>query len=202
MRTVLTFYIINVLKYDDDFSTVFFNIFNVLCFTTPLLGSIIADGYIGKFWPIFSVSIIYAIGQVMLAAASTQDSTSPIHPYLDFTGLVVIALGTGGIKPCVSAFGADHFDGTSDRMFSIYFSMLYFSINVGLMLASFISPYFRAQPCLGQDSCYPLAFGVPAVLMVVTTAIFMIGSPWYRKNPPPENVFGDIARLIGVCYGN
>ncbi|GMT07866.1 hypothetical protein PENTCL1PPCAC_30040 [Pristionchus entomophagus] len=167
-----------------------------------LLGSVIADGYIGKFWTIFIVSIVYAIGQIMLAVASTQNFTSSLHPWLDLTGLVVIAIGTGGIKPCVSAFGADQFDKGQDRMISVYFSMFYFSINAGAMISTFVSPLFRAQPCLGQDSCYPLSFGVPAVLMVVATGIFMIGSPWYRKNPPTENVFGEIARLIGGAIGN
>ncbi|GMT07867.1 hypothetical protein PENTCL1PPCAC_30041, partial [Pristionchus entomophagus] len=202
MRTVLTFYILNVLKFDESTSTIFFNAFSILCYLTPLLGSIIADGYIGKFWTIFSVSILYAIGQIMLAVASTQNWTSPIHPWLDLTGLVVIGFGTGGIKPCVSAFGADQFDKGQERMLSIYFSMFYFSINAGSMISTFISPIFRAQPCLGQDSCYPLSFGVPAVLMVVATGIFMIGSPWYRKKPPTENVFGEIARLIGGAIGN
>lgn len=202
MRTVLTFYILNVLKFSEDTSTIFFNAFSILCYLTPMLGSIIADGYIGKFWTIFSVSILYAIGQIMLAVASTQDWTSSIHPWLDLTGLVVIGFGTGGIKPCVSAFGADQFDKGQERMLSIYFSMFYFSINAGSMISTFISPIFRAQPCLGQDSCYPLSFGVPAVLMVVATGIFMVGSPWYRKNPPTENVFGEVARLVGGALSN
>ncbi|KAF8354384.1 pept-1 [Pristionchus pacificus] len=202
MRTVLTFYILNVLKFPESTSTIFFNAFSILCYLTPLLGSIIADGYIGKFWTIFSVSILYTIGQITLAIASTQNWTSSIHPWLDLTGLVIIGFGTGGIKPCVSAFGADQFDKGQERMLSIYFSMFYFSINAGSMISTFISPIFRAQPCLGQDSCYPLSFGVPAVLMVVATIIFMIGSPWYRKNPPTENVFGEIARLVGGAISN
>ncbi|GMT35284.1 hypothetical protein PFISCL1PPCAC_26581, partial [Pristionchus fissidentatus] len=202
MRTVLTFYILNVLKFPPDTTTIFFNSFTILCYLTPLLGSIIADGYIGKFWTIFSVSILYAIGQILLAVASTQNFQSSWHPWMDLTGLIVIGFGTGGIKPCVSAFGADQFDKNQDKMISIYFSMFYFSINAGSMISTFISPIFRAQPCMGQDSCYPLSFGVPAVLMVVATIIFMIGSPWYIKNPPTENVFAEVARIIGGAVGN
>ncbi|KAK5986269.1 hypothetical protein GCK32_014827 [Trichostrongylus colubriformis] len=50
MRTVLILYLLNVLKFTENQSTIFFNSFTVLCYLTPLLGSIIADGYIGKFW--------------------------------------------------------------------------------------------------------------------------------------------------------
>uniref|UniRef100_A0A1I7TXQ6 Oligopeptide transporter 1 n=1 Tax=Caenorhabditis tropicalis TaxID=1561998 RepID=A0A1I7TXQ6_9PELO len=196
MRTVLTFYLLNVLKFTGSQSTIFFNGLTVLCNTTPLLGSILADGYIGKFWTIFFVSILYAIGQVILALASIRNYQSSVHPWMDLAGLIIIGFGTGGIKPCVSAFGGDQFELGQERMISLFFSMFYFSINSGAMLSTFITPIVRSQPCLGQDSCYPLAFGIPAVLMVIGTLVFMGGSFWYKKNPPKENVFGEVSRLM------
>ncbi|UMM42076.1 hypothetical protein L5515_018051 [Caenorhabditis briggsae] len=202
MRTVLTFYLLNVLKFSDSQSTIFFNGFTVLCYTTPLLGSIVADGFIGKFWTIFSVSILYAIGQVVLALASIKNYQSSVHPWMDLAGLLIIAFGTGGIKPCVSAFGGDQFELGQERMLSLFFSMFYFSINAGSMISTFISPIFRSQPCLGQDSCYPMAFGIPAILMIVATLVFMGGSFWYKKNPPKDNVFGDVSRLMIGAVGN
>ncbi|EFO82401.1 CRE-PEPT-1 protein [Caenorhabditis remanei] len=202
MRTVLTFYLLNVLKFTDSQSTIFFNGFTVLCYTTPLLGSIVADGYIGKFWTIFSVSILYAIGQVVLALASIKNYQSSVHPWMDLSGLLIIAFGTGGIKPCVSAFGGDQFELGQERMLSLFFSMFYFSINAGSMISTFISPIFRSQPCLGQDSCYPMAFGIPAILMIVATLVFMGGSFWYKKNPPKDNVFGEVSRLMFGAVGN
>ncbi|VDM54635.1 unnamed protein product [Angiostrongylus costaricensis] len=198
MRTVLILYLLNVLKFNDSQSTVFFNGFTVLCYITPLLGSILADGYIGKFRTIFFVSILYACGQVILALASIKDKESKIHPWMDLAGLIIIGFGTGGIKPCVSAFGGDQFEIGQERMLSLFFSMFYFSINAGSMISTFISPIFRSQPCLGQDSCYPLAFGIPAILMVLATCLFMAGSFWYKKPPPKENVFGEVARVFGV----
>ncbi|CAJ0584640.1 unnamed protein product, partial [Mesorhabditis spiculigera] len=197
MRTVLTFYLLNVLKFSDNQSTIFFNGFTVLCYLTPVLGSIIADGFVGKFWTIFTVSILYAAGQIVLAIASTKDSSSSMHPWLDMIGMVMIGFGTGGIKPCVAAFGADQFEKGHERMLSMFFSMFYFSINAGSMISTFISPIFRSMTCLGQDSCYPLAFGIPAILMIVATVLFMLGSFWYKKPPPSDNVFSEVAKIIG-----
>ncbi|KAK6040819.1 hypothetical protein COOONC_21677 [Cooperia oncophora] len=145
MRTVLILYLLNVLKFTENQSTIFFNSFTVLCYLTPLLGSIIADGYIGKFWTIFSVSILYACGQVILAVASVKNEESSIHPWMDLAGLVIIGFGTGGIKPCVSAFGGDQFEVGQERMLSLFFSMFYFSINAGSMISTFISPIFRCE---------------------------------------------------------
>lgn len=37
---------------------------------------------------------------------------TPAQYAVFFFGLYLIALGTGGIKPCISSFGADQFDDT------------------------------------------------------------------------------------------
>uniref|UniRef100_A0AC35U4S8 Peptide transporter family 1 n=1 Tax=Rhabditophanes sp. KR3021 TaxID=114890 RepID=A0AC35U4S8_9BILA len=195
MRAVLTLYLINVMSFNNSNATIFFHAFTVLAYTSPLLGSILADGYIGKFWTIFSISIVYAAGQIILAVSSTVKKGSNLHPMLDIAGLVVIAIGTGGIKPCVSAFGGDQFPQHYTKMISVYFSIFYFMINFGSTISMIITPEFRTTPCLGYDSCYPLAFGVPAVLMLVATGCFMAGSFAYIKHPPKENV---AFRVVGV----
>uniref|UniRef100_A0A1I8AW98 Oligopeptide transporter 1 n=1 Tax=Steinernema glaseri TaxID=37863 RepID=A0A1I8AW98_9BILA len=187
MRAVLTLYLLNILQFDNDNATVLYHGFTVIAYASSLLGSILADGYIGKFWTIFFVSILYACGNVMLAVSSTFDKTSHIHPYLDFAALIVIGLGTGGIKPCVSSFGADQFPSHHTKMISIFFSVFYFTVNAGSTISMALTPIFRTLPCMGHDSCYPLAFGVPAALMVLSTVLFMIGSVSYKKVPPKEN---------------
>jgi len=85
-------------------------------------------------------------------------------------GLALIAIGTGGIKPCVSAFGGDQFKLPEQAsQLSSFFSVFYFSINAGSLLSTFVTPIFRKDVhCFGDDTCYPLAFGVPAVLMIVS----------------------------------
>uniref|UniRef100_A0A914YI60 Uncharacterized protein n=1 Tax=Panagrolaimus superbus TaxID=310955 RepID=A0A914YI60_9BILA len=143
MRTVLTLYLINILKFNNDNATIMFHAFTVFAYTSPIFGSILADGYIGKFWTIFFVSLVYAAGQIILATASTFNKNSSMHPWLDFLGLFVIAMGTGGIKPCVSAFGGDQFKPNYVKMISIYFSIFYFMINAGSTISTFITPLFR-----------------------------------------------------------
>uniref|UniRef100_A0A0N5A4A8 Oligopeptide transporter 1 n=1 Tax=Parastrongyloides trichosuri TaxID=131310 RepID=A0A0N5A4A8_PARTI len=197
MRAVLTLYLINVLSFDNSKATIFFHAFTVLAYTSPLIGSVLADGYIGKFWTIFSISLLYAGGQIVLAVSSTVAKGSSVHPFLDIAGLAIIAFGTGGIKPCVSAFGGDQFPSHYTTMISHYFSIFYFMINAGSTISMVLTPEFRATPCLGYDSCFPLAFGIPAVLMLVATGIFMAGSFSYIKLPPKENI---VFRVIGTIW--
>ena len=82
-------------------------------------------------------------------------------------GLVLIALGTGGIKPCVVAFGAEQFTlPQQQREITTFFGIFYACINLGSMISTILTPWFRELYCLGEE-CYVLAFGVPAVLMVI-----------------------------------
>lgn len=85
-------------------------------------------------------------------------------------GLLLIAFGTGGIKPCVAAFGGDQFVlPQQERYLSTFFSLFYFSINSGSLISSFLTPLLRNNvSCFGDNTCYSLAFFVPTVLMAVS----------------------------------
>lgn len=91
---------------------------------------------------------------------------------LSIVGLLLIAIGTGGIKPCVSAFGGDQFKlPQQERQLQQFFSLFYFAINSGSLISTFITPVLREDvKCLDQDTCYPLAFGIPAVLMIISVS--------------------------------
>lgn len=89
-------------------------------------------------------------------------------------GLLLIAFGTGGIKPCVSAFGGDQFKLPEQEVYlSSFFSLFYFAINSGSLISTFLTPILRKDMhCFGLDTCYPLAFFVPFILMVVSVGKF------------------------------
>ena len=93
--------------------------------------------------------------------------------HFSLIGLVVIALGTGGIKPCVAAFGGDQFARPQqNKQLEQFFSIFYFAINAGSLISTFLTPILREDvECFGQSTCFPLAFGVPAVLMIVAVGI-------------------------------
>lgn len=83
-------------------------------------------------------------------------------------GLFLISVGTGGIKPCVFTFGGDQFRlPEQEKQLLHYTTKFMFAINVGALFSTFLTPELRQSVhCLGRDTCFPLAFGVPAVLML------------------------------------
>ncbi|KAL1021692.1 hypothetical protein UPYG_G00016710 [Umbra pygmaea] len=214
MRAVLVLYFRYFLKWDDDLATSIYHTFVALCYLTPILGAIVADSWLGKFKTIVYLSVVYTLGQIVMAVSAIHDITDSdmdgtpnnmtVHVALSMVGLLLIALGTGGIKPCVAAFGGDQFEDHQEKQRSTFFSIFYLSINAGSLLSTIITPILRAQDCgiHSQQKCYPLAFGVPAALMVVALIVFIIGSGMYTKTAPKGNIMLEVCKCIGFAVKN
>ncbi|KAM9301053.1 solute carrier family 15 member 1 [Morus bassanus] len=214
MRAVLVLYFKYFLQWDDNLSTAIYHTFVALCYLTPILGALIADSWLGKFKTIVYLSVVYTIGQAVISVSSINDLTdhnhdgSPdnisVHIALSMIGLILIALGTGGIKPCVSAFGGDQFDDDQEKQRTKFFSIFYLSINAGSLLSTIITPILRAQECgiHSKQRCYPLAFGVPAALMAVALVVFIIGSGMYKKVKPQGNIMIQVSKCIAFAIKN
>ncbi|CAB1433190.1 unnamed protein product [Pleuronectes platessa] len=214
MRAVLVLYFKYFLQWDDDLATSIYHVFVALCYLTPILGAIVADSWLGKFKTIIYLSIVYAIGQVTMAVSAIHDITDTdrdgtpnnltFHIVLSMLGLFLIALGTGGIKPCVAAFGGDQFNDNQEKQRRTFFSVFYLCINGGSLLSTIITPILRAQTCgiFIKEKCYSLAFGVPAALMVVALLVFISGSGMYYKAEPEGNIMLDVCKCIGFAIKN
>ncbi|XP_027447282.1 solute carrier family 15 member 1 isoform X1 [Zalophus californianus] len=214
MRALLILYFSRFLGWDDNLSTAIYHTFVALCYLTPILGALIADSWLGKFKTIVSLSIVYTIGQAVTAVSSITDLTDfnhdgtpdnlSVHVALSMIGLGLIALGTGGIKPCVSAFGGDQFEEGQEKQRNRFFSIFYLAINAGSLLSTIITPILRVQQCgiHSEQACYPLAFGVPAALMAVSLIVFVVGSGMYKKFQPQGNVMAKVVKCIGFALKN
>ncbi|XP_048525946.1 peptide transporter family 1-like isoform X3 [Dendroctonus ponderosae] len=105
-------------------------------------------------------------------------------------GLLLIAIGTGGLKPCVAAFGAEQFRLPEQRaLLRYFFSLFYFTINLGGFIGMTLTPVLRkAVTCFGDDTCYALGFGFPALLMVLSILLFVLGKTFYKLKTPKRNI--------------
>lgn len=137
----------------------------------PLLGGWLSDRFLGKYRTILYLSLVYCAGHACLAAFEANKAGF-------FTGLFLIALGSGGIKPCVSAFVGDQFDQSNKSLARLVFDAFYWIINFGSFFASLLMPVFLRH--LGPS----VAFGIPGVLMFIATVIFWLGRREYVRVPP------------------
>ncbi|MCG8026077.1 MAG: POT family MFS transporter [Candidatus Thiodiazotropha endolucinida] len=147
-----------------------FHLFVSAVYITPLLGALISDGLLGKYRTIILLSLVYCLGHFALALDHTRLGL--------LLGLGLIALGSGGIKPCVSAHVGDQFGRTNGHLLPRAFGWFYFAVNLGAFISTLATPW------LLQQAGPAWAFGVPGVLMVVATILFWAGRRRFIHIPP------------------
>src|SRR3546814_5637388 len=148
-----------------------FHIFGIGVYFFPLLGGWISDLFFGKYNTVFWLSLVYVADHACLALFESNRAGF-------FTGLFLIALGSGGIKPLVSAFVGDQFDRSNKHLAKVVYDAFYWIINFGSFFASLLMPIFlRAY---GPS----VAFGIPGLLMAVGTVVFCAGRHTYLPGPP------------------
>jgi POT family proton-dependent oligopeptide transporter len=146
----------------------------------PILGAMVADGFLGKYWTILSLSIVYCFGHLTLAFMDTSFGIAIGERTMLAAGLILICLGAGGIKPCVSANVGDQFGETNKHLLSKMFGWFYFSINAGSFISSLLCPFLLADPRFGPR----WAFGIPGVAMFIATLFFWAGRKKMVHVPP------------------
>ncbi|CAK1554112.1 unnamed protein product [Leptosia nina] len=198
MRTILSLYLRDKLGYTDNGATVIYHVFTMFAYFFPLLGAMIADSWLGRFRTIFYLSLVYAAGSILISLTAIPPLGLP-QMEITIMALLLVAFGTGGIKPCVSAFGGDQFKlPEQERYLGYFFSLFYFSINAGSLISTFLTPILRADVhCFGDQDCYSLAFGVPGILMIVSIIFFVAGKRLYIIKKPSGNIIGKVFTCIG-----
>ena len=146
----------------------------------PILGAIIADGWLGKYRTILWLSIVYCFGSLTLVLMDTSWGIGIGQRTMLAIGLALICIGSGGIKPCVSANVGDQFGESNKHLLSKMFGWFYFSINAGSFISSILCPWMLANGTLGPR----WAFGIPGIAMVIATIFFWAGRNKMVHVPP------------------
>lgn len=178
MRAILVIYMTQYLTgesgaldvMDEASARTWYHLFNSANYLFPLLGSLLADIVWGKYKTIIRLSLVYCLGHLLLA---TLDGRSGL-----LWGLTCIAIGSGGIKPCVAAHLGDQFTPETAPQLAPGYSYFYLAINMGAFISTLATPVLLNM--LGPH----VAFGLPGLLMLIATWIFWSGRTRYRALPP------------------
>jgi POT family proton-dependent oligopeptide transporter len=183
MRSILTLYMIQYLLFAQQDAKAYFHYFVMANYLTPLVGGWIADRFWGRYHTILWISLGYVAGHAVLAIWETPAGL--------LAGLSLIALGAGGIKPCVSAFVGDQFGPTQTTLMQRVYGWFYWSINLGSASANLLIPSLlkRHGPSV--------AFAIPGVLMALALAVFWAGTKHYVRAPPSGADPHGFLRVVG-----
>ena len=152
-----------------------YHLFAAAVYATPIFGTLIADGLLGKYRTILSLSLVYCAGHFALAVDETRVGL--------LIGLGLIAVGAGGIKPCVSAHVGDQFGPANRERIPRVFAWFYFAINAGALLSTLFAEVLLDR--FGPS----VAFGVPGALMLLATFVFWLGRHHFVHVPPAGAAF-------------
>ncbi len=181
MRAILTIYMTTYLLnsegtldvMSENQAKTYFHLFVFAVYFFPIVGALLADKFWGKFKTIILLSIIYCMGHFALALDETRVGL--------LIGLILIAIGSGGIKPCVSANVGDQFGETNGHLISKAFGWFYFAINLGAFSSTLLTPLLLEQ--YGPH----IAFGIPGIFMLLATIVFWWGR-FKFVHIPPKNI--------------
>jgi len=173
INSILTLYMVQYLHFGDADATSSQALFKVGAYFFPMMGAIISDALWGKYRTIMVFSTVYMVGCILLAFIGTT-------PWTMGLSLGLVAVGTGGIKPCVSTNVGDQFSAKNQHLIERAFSWFYMAINLGSSFSIFLCPVLLDNPNWGPK----WAFGLPAVMMAAATLTFWSGRRRYVKVPP------------------
>lgn len=157
------------------------HLFVASAYLFPLIGAIVADAFLGKYVTILALSLVYCLGHLCLAfidlPSDALSATLEPRGWL-LAGLFLVALGSGGIKPCVSANVGDQFGRANKHLIERVFGWFYFAINFGSFFSTLLTPWLLKEYGPGW------AFGVPGILMGIATLIFWLGRRQFTHIQP------------------
>jgi POT family proton-dependent oligopeptide transporter len=173
MRTLLALYMIDVLHYSEAAGATVMKAFMALCYLTPFFGAWVAEKYLGRYKTIIYYSLPYILGHIILGGLQNSAGL--------FVALVLLALGSGAIKPNTSVLMGQIYDAEKkEALLNEGFSLYYAAVNVGAAVSAFALPLVVQA----QGGQYGLALMIPAVLMAAAFGVFAFGRRYY----PTENV--------------
>ncbi|KAG6521894.1 hypothetical protein ZIOFF_019028 [Zingiber officinale] len=186
------------------------NVFNGTTNLATILGAFVSDSYLGRYYTLAWASVASLLGMLFLTLTAAVPALHPPRcaegqtcveatPWqLAFLAIafVFLVVGSGGIRPCNIAFGADQFDPTTDsgkRGINSFFNWYYFTLTVAVTVSATVIIYIQ------NYLSWALGFCIPTVLMVLSCAFFFVASSIYVKVKPEGSPVTSIVQVVAAA---
>lgn len=182
------------------------------CYVTPVFGAWIADTYLGKYKTICIFCVIYMVGILVLfitSLPSIADRSTSLGGYI--AAVIIIGIGTGGVKSNVSPLIADQVPKTKpvikvlksgerviqDPNITIQnvFMFFYLMINIGSLSVI-------ATTELELHVGFWAAYLLPLCFFVIALVALYVGRNKYVKVPVGDKVISKAFRVTWICIKN
>ncbi|MCL7034299.1 hypothetical protein MKW94_027650 [Papaver nudicaule] len=178
-------------------------------FFTPLIGAYIADTYLGRFKTLCFASIASLAGMFLVTLTAVVSKLHPpnceaknnelcLQPTAPQWAFLLVAMGflvigSGGIRPCTMAFGADQFDPkneASKRTINSFINWYYFVLSSCLLVSMTVIVYVQS------NLSWSIGLALPSCLMFVACILFFLGSRIYVKVKPEGSPVTSVIQVL------
>ena len=176
-------YLQNQLKKTPSTAAALNSVFSMMCYFWCIPGGLLADS-VGRYKTIIAAGSVYAIGTIFVGISVIHDFQQSQGWLFITSCLVLIAMGTGGIKPNIANFGADQIGDATEKQRqcqTTFFSLFYLSINVGVLIAfGFLTNTTTGglPGVIPQSEGYSFAYGSGAGCIPKKFGLFSLDITW------------------------
>ncbi|MFS7931312.1 putative proton-dependent oligopeptide transporter family, MFS transporter superfamily [Helianthus anomalus] len=211
----MIFYLMDVYHMELATGTSILSIWSALSNGLSIFGAFISDSYFGRFRVIAFGSLSTLLGMTFLwltsvvpqlTPSSCNESetgcnpTTPTQLAFLFSCFILLSIGSGCIRPCSIAFGADqlkhHPTPNNQRLIDSYFNWYYVSIMISTVVA------FTAMVYIQEQLGWQVGFAVAVLIMFCSALLFLLGSSLYVKVKPSESLFLGLVQVFVVAFKN
>ncbi|XP_037045545.1 peptide transporter family 1-like isoform X2 [Bradysia coprophila] len=193
---ILVLYLNRKLSFDPSLSTALFHTNELLAYGFTIFGAIIADSWWGHFKTILWMSLVFAVGSVIVSVGSIEQLHLPTTAFT-IVGLLIAVVGSGSTRANLIAFGGDQYEASDQgEELKLYFSIQIFFLKTGSLLGRFVNPMLKNIECFGMSDCYPVGFGTPAIAMIVGFLLLLTVKSSCLRKPPSGNMLIKVIRCM------
>ncbi|KAH0705161.1 hypothetical protein KY290_009856 [Solanum tuberosum] len=181
----------------------------------PVVGAFMADSFVGRFQMIGLGSVVTLVGMFLFWLTSVIPQARPppcvnsnnicrsaemFQLFFLCFSLGIVAIGAGAVKSSSLAFGSDQLKREvfqdNARLMERYFSWYYASYALSILVALTCLVYIQVN--MG----WALGFGAPVLLMLFSTLLIYLGTPFYVKLKPKSSLITGLFQVIVASYRN
>ncbi|KAK6261573.1 hypothetical protein QUC31_007389 [Theobroma cacao] len=208
----LLIYLTTVFHLKSITAATMINVFNGTTNFGTLLGAFLCDTYFGRYKTLGFATVASFLGLLAIqltaaipelhphrcAAQGNTDCRGPTAGQMAFllTGLGLIIVGAGGVRPCNLAFGADQFNPKTEsgkRGINSFFNWYFFTFTFAQMVSLTLIVYIQS------NVSWAIGLGIPAILMLIACAVYFVGSKIYVKVKATGSPLTSVAQVILVA---
>ncbi|KAJ8770409.1 hypothetical protein K2173_015023 [Erythroxylum novogranatense] len=172
-----------------------------------MVGALVADSFAGRYWTIVISCIIYELGLISLTTSAAIKSLNPpecqnlvnckeasgFQLGILYLCLLLLAIGLGGVRPCVLSFAADQISmdkkSVESRSWN-FFSWYYFALGVSRLSALTIVVYIQ------DNISWGVGLAIPTVATGLAFILFVGASRLYKKVKPGGSPLTRLAQVL------